>query len=537
MKINTEQLDKQFTKIQDLVPEQFAISPYSLAVFRILMGALLVVDTVLRARNFTYYYTDDGVLPWSYATEINPDSISQFPIWGLSSEPWLVFTVFSLAILGGIGLSIGWHSKFMVVVAFLTASAIDARNPAVTSYADIYYHQLLFFLMFLPVGSVWSVDALHQKREIPSKIQSLASFAILLQIIAMYVHNVTGKIVLSNTEFMYLLPVVLEYDNVTTNLGVIMKELPLEVLMMMSTMWTVLMLSSVLLLKLDRHHVLRLVIAVGLISGHGMMMLTVKVGSFAPVSMAALILFLNSKQLPERHGVKQFVEKAILHRVTTIATVCSTYGRSVLTKVPTVRGLQSVLDWVTHKKVNVILIIVFVSLVLVGGVGGGITVADDEHVVNGIVNGGVETIEVIGVDQPNWTFYMNTELWNTWYVFNATTEDGESFNAFYGGSSSERQPVMYERPYAGSNLHQMYEKSYRDRFFLQWLRGGNVTHGTDTPVTHAQAEYVCKNANNGDIESVKILFVYELFGVETVRDDSIEYREHHKEVMLTHNCN
>lgn len=45
----------------------------SLAVFRIFVGLLAVADVLLWARNFSIYYTDDGIIPQELAQADTPE--------------------------------------------------------------------------------------------------------------------------------------------------------------------------------------------------------------------------------------------------------------------------------------------------------------------------------------------------------------------------------------------------------------------------------------------------------------------------------
>ena len=45
--------------------EIFGIDLRTMALFRVGLGALLLADLALRARDLTAHYTDAGILPWS----------------------------------------------------------------------------------------------------------------------------------------------------------------------------------------------------------------------------------------------------------------------------------------------------------------------------------------------------------------------------------------------------------------------------------------------------------------------------------------
>lgn len=65
-------------RLKTWVGERIGIDARSLALFRVLAGLLVVVDIVLRSRNFRFFYTDSGVVPVELAKRFAGDSLSLY---------------------------------------------------------------------------------------------------------------------------------------------------------------------------------------------------------------------------------------------------------------------------------------------------------------------------------------------------------------------------------------------------------------------------------------------------------------------------
>lgn len=66
------------------------------------MGLLLVVDIILRSRNFWYYYTDRGVVPYTVVSSTGYRVTVSFPIWELNSHYVVVAALFAVSFIVGV---------------------------------------------------------------------------------------------------------------------------------------------------------------------------------------------------------------------------------------------------------------------------------------------------------------------------------------------------------------------------------------------------------------------------------------------------
>ena len=193
------------------IKNSFAFDLRSIAVFRILLGTLILWDLVLRAQDIAIFYTDSGVLPRHHWIDITHRWF--WSIHAASGELWWQIILFLLAGLFAIGLIIGFRSKAMALCSFVLLASLQNRNTLLWQGGDLLLVVMAFWSLFLPLGARYSFDSAlrpeHQKN--PNSIAdphalsiaktgdntqryfSLATVAITLQILYLYVFTALLK--------------------------------------------------------------------------------------------------------------------------------------------------------------------------------------------------------------------------------------------------------------------------------------------------------------------------------------------------------
>ena len=172
------------------------IDPRSLALFRVLLGSLLIADLALRARDLPAFYTDAGTL-----TRAHWGALAHRWHWSLHAaggELWFQVALFALAGLAALALVVGWRTRAASVVSFVLLASLINRNPLVLQGGDVLLVVMAFWAMFLPLGMRLSFDAaldpaLRDDPNAPRAASepyapylSVASAAIVLQTLYLY---------------------------------------------------------------------------------------------------------------------------------------------------------------------------------------------------------------------------------------------------------------------------------------------------------------------------------------------------------------
>ena len=148
----------------------------SLAVFRMGLGLLIILDLFTRAGFLVEHYTDDGLLP-RYALLQKFWRPAYWSLHVINGEAW-----FQIALFGVIGLCaffvlVGYRTRLFLVISWLLAISLQNRISIILSGGDMLLRALMLFAIFLPVGARWSLDH-HQNPDRANAAQSTSSFEV-----------------------------------------------------------------------------------------------------------------------------------------------------------------------------------------------------------------------------------------------------------------------------------------------------------------------------------------------------------------------
>ncbi len=164
----------------------FGVDTRSLALFRVGVGACIAAKFaghMLEARTF---YSDAGVVPREAARELMQDG--QWSLHLLSGEPWLEMLIGAVGLVAALAFTVGARTRVAGLVALLALISVHSRDVLVLNGGDVLLRVMLLWALFLPTEARASIDALTHPpvRPVPDRVVSVASLAIVLQLMAMY---------------------------------------------------------------------------------------------------------------------------------------------------------------------------------------------------------------------------------------------------------------------------------------------------------------------------------------------------------------
>ncbi|HET7273488.1 MAG TPA: HTTM domain-containing protein [Rubrobacter sp.] len=169
------------------VVELFGADLRSLALFRIVLGLLVLADLANRATDLFAHYTDAGVLPRTVLVQevLSPWA---FSLNLMNGQPFFQALLFCVAAVAALGLLVGYRTRLMTVVVWVLLLSIQWRNPLVGGADGPLLRLMLFWAMFLPLGAYWSVDrALKDvSLRLSTRFLSLATVGLFMQIAFVY---------------------------------------------------------------------------------------------------------------------------------------------------------------------------------------------------------------------------------------------------------------------------------------------------------------------------------------------------------------
>jgi predicted DCC family thiol-disulfide oxidoreductase YuxK len=173
--------------LKQRLKEIFSLDYRSLALMRISIGIILILDLIERARSLTAHYTDLGVLPRAHFLELfnNPWLIS---LHHMSGTAFFEGILFIIAFVFAVCLLIGYRTTLATIVSWFLVISLQNRNPLIIQGGDVILRAIMFWVMFLPWGARWSMDN-FLNRQTPATEKttfSAATVAYMIQIFMFY---------------------------------------------------------------------------------------------------------------------------------------------------------------------------------------------------------------------------------------------------------------------------------------------------------------------------------------------------------------
>lgn len=169
-------------------PLVFGLDTRSLAIGRILLGGIAVLDVVSRVADYRFFYTEEGALPRAAVMQYlqRLDHISLFMASGAN---WWAGACFALEVVAAVAFMVGYRTRQANIMLWAMVIGSQARGSILLQAGDVVLRLLLFWCMFLPMGTRLSVDRLAGRLEstVPRQVLSVATTALQFQLAAIYI--------------------------------------------------------------------------------------------------------------------------------------------------------------------------------------------------------------------------------------------------------------------------------------------------------------------------------------------------------------
>lgn len=137
------------------------------AMLRIGYASLLLVNAFVWLGFAELWFGERGVMPYELSLTYRPTGawslLDAFP----QSDLWMRI-VLSLLMLALVLLLLGAFSRVQAAIVYVLLVSLQHRNDVILDGEDIVFRLFGFFIIFLPLGATWSLDAV--RRGPPSKL-------------------------------------------------------------------------------------------------------------------------------------------------------------------------------------------------------------------------------------------------------------------------------------------------------------------------------------------------------------------------------
>ncbi len=171
-----------------LVKKTLALDYRSLALYRALIGVILLVDSIYRMTDLTSFYTDIGLVPRNlFLNELTmPWS---FSILLANGSTIFAAIFFIINCLFAVMIMLGYKTRWAMIGAYIFNVSIHNRNWLINNGGDDILRALLLISIFLPLNKFFSIDsALERKKEIPHEEEWFSTWGLtfFLQVFCIY---------------------------------------------------------------------------------------------------------------------------------------------------------------------------------------------------------------------------------------------------------------------------------------------------------------------------------------------------------------
>lgn len=271
--------------------DRYGLDLRALAAFRIGMGALLLLDLGLRARQLREFYAADGLTaPYLVATT-RAHALPWPHFW--SGAFGFQATLFVIAALFAGMLLVGWRTRLAAFASWVLLTSLHFRNPAILLFGDTIFRLLVFWCMFLPLAAHWALDR-HGERAgagADAPVLTVGALAVQLQLAFIYLFSALHKTGAPWREEGSAIYYALSVDYYSTALGEWLLGFPALLEWLTFAVWYVELLVPLLLFSPFFSRPVRLATALALVGVHAGFAATMRFGFFQLVPCVAMLLF------------------------------------------------------------------------------------------------------------------------------------------------------------------------------------------------------------------------------------------------------
>lgn len=172
----------------------FGCTPEALALYRISLGVLLLIELLLRFRFLHPFYSDQGTLPLKFLWPKIDDLYKGVCLHCWSGQLAYQQVLLSIQVVVAFLFTIGYHSQITAAISWFLYLSLTLRNTWLNFILDRYFHYLLWYAIFLPTNLCYCVTSKNPSRNTTGMIVSLATILLKLQVLWLYIDAGGGKL-------------------------------------------------------------------------------------------------------------------------------------------------------------------------------------------------------------------------------------------------------------------------------------------------------------------------------------------------------
>ncbi|AKD02554.1 HTTM domain-containing protein [Pontibacter korlensis] len=142
----------------------FTVDLRALAVMRIWLAGIVLIDLAIRATDIEAHYSNLGVLPL-HVLHRHVWLPQFFSLHALSGLWQFQLVLFIVAAIFAFCMLLGYKTRISTIATWLLLLSLQNRNPLIAQGGDDLLRMLLFWGIFLPWGRFYSADAVQARKQ------------------------------------------------------------------------------------------------------------------------------------------------------------------------------------------------------------------------------------------------------------------------------------------------------------------------------------------------------------------------------------
>lgn len=136
------------------------------------------------------FYSDSGVVPRTMLALENYEYAFHFHLLLLNGNEWFVYIILATLALLSIFLIVGYKTRLVTFLCWFLVCSLFVRNHLILDSQDTLLILLFFWAIFLPIGSVFSIDAIAKNYDHQNpRVFSAATVGLHIQFVLVYIMN------------------------------------------------------------------------------------------------------------------------------------------------------------------------------------------------------------------------------------------------------------------------------------------------------------------------------------------------------------
>lgn len=134
-------------------------TPAPLCVFRILLGLLVILSSLLWLPDLQTWFGYDGIVSVQTMEQFEASNRFSILFWLPPDNRWVTW-LYWLMLLAGVTFTLGIRSNLSALILFLCVTSFHHRNLLIFNSGHTLIRVCLFLMMFGPIGKMYSLDSM-----------------------------------------------------------------------------------------------------------------------------------------------------------------------------------------------------------------------------------------------------------------------------------------------------------------------------------------------------------------------------------------